>query len=251
MLTILGGIEVRRRTRLEGLAIYLGSLRAHHPTARVVLFNRSPTHPELRALINRYEVESIDGWGFEKAYGIPPVEIEIARFLAYAPWLEDHPCDDVVMTDVLDVAWQGPFACPDPLTVWEENKIVGTCPYNSSWVREVWPTRVTELLPLPVVCCGVIAGSRSSVLRYLHWYTEEFQTRSGVRRGFDSALINGYPDAVRLPYGHPQCIHLGYALPASVTWEDGAIVCGGIVPAIVHQYNRHPHAGKGLDQRWT
>lgn len=259
MTVILGAIEMRKRTRLEGLMVYLGSLRWQNPDIRLVLFNRSPEHEALTSLLRRYDVESVNAEEFDALHQIPAVEIEIARFLEYRAWLFQHRVSSAILTDVLDVVWQGD---PERLTLtnsmlaYQENQIIGECPYNSKWMREVFPDQHTAWMTRPIVCCGVIVGGYDPLTHYLGWYAEVFAARGAdhVRRGFDSAIVNGYAAThafglLVLPFQNGGCMHLGYADPATVTY-DGAVQCGGYAPTVAHQYNRHPEVTRGLYQRW-
>lgn len=259
MTVILGAIEMRKRTRLEGLMVYLRSLRWQHPDIRVVLFNRSPEHAALSTLLRRYDVESVNASEFEALHQIPPVEVEIARFLAYRAWLAQHRVETAILTDVLDVVWQGApekLALTESLVAYQENQVIGSCAYNSKWMREVFPEQHAAWLTRPILCCGVIVGGYDPLVHYLDWYTELLAARGvgGVRRGFDSAALNGYGalhpmSLVTLPYQNGGCMHLGYADPATITL-DGAVQCGAYAPIVVHQYNRHHAVTKGLYARW-
>lgn len=259
-MTILGAIEMRKRTKLEGLQVYLGSLRQQNPTVQVVIFNRSPEHPILAGLLQRAGVTSIDAVAFDQLHAIPPIGIEFARFLQYRAWLHRHTPDRVVMTDVLDVLWQAdPAMLPteDSLQVFQENIQISACPYNRRWMRDRYPAEYERWCHHTVVCCGVMMGSANRVRTYLDWYAENVATRGADanRRGFDSALANGYallhPEVLEtVPFSNVTCMHLGYAPPATVSY-DGIVRCGDYAPALVHQYNRHPEVTKGLYERWT
>jgi hypothetical protein len=168
--------------------------------------------------------------------------------------------DGAILTDVLDVLWQGdPAHLPEPngLTVYEERQTIGMCPYNSKWARETWPETYALLMDAPVVCCGVMRGSLAAVTAYLHYYETEALggDRQAPRRGFDSSILHGYVAwtrgaAVR-PFLNAECMHLGYADPSTVA-EDGPVVtCEGVTPRLVHQYNRHRDLTARIYERWT
>jgi len=263
--TVLGAIEMRRRTRLKGLEVFLASLRMSNPSVRIVIFNRSPQHWELSQLLERFGAESIDTVLFDVRHRIPTHEVEIARFLEYYHWLAENPVGSVVLADVLDVLWQGPIpAITHPgITVFHENVIAAECPYNSKWLREVWPDTYDELAFNQVICCGVIMGHISGIgiQTYLAAYGIELAKRKKVRRGFDSAVLagiaNANPVAVHAePYLNQDCMHLGYTDPVDVDWHDGLVrVCpadnaGAYFPAIVHQYNRHA-VTEEIYRRWS
>lgn len=268
-MTVLGAIEIRRRTRLKGLEIFLASLRQSNPNVRVVIFNRNPDHWELSQLLERFGAESIHADLFDIRHKIPRHEIEITRFLEYYHWLAENPVGSVVLADVLDVLWQGPIPeiAQPGITVFEENVIAAECPYNSKWIREVWPDTYHEFEFDRVICCGIIMGHISGIgmQTYLAAYATELAKRTKVKRGFDSGVLAGLahlnPHAIhRVPFLNHDCMHLGYADPVAVGLEEG-IVCidtgersgtetGIYIPAIVHQYNRHAITEE-IYRRWS
>jgi hypothetical protein len=262
--TVLGAIEMRRRTTLAGLTVFLTSLRATNPDVRLVLFNASHTHAELGRLLDRFGVESIAMGAFARTHGIASdLEIEISRFLCYFHWLAENPIGSVVLADVLDVLWQGPI--PDipahGITVFQENVVAAECPYNSTWIREVWPDTYHEIEFTPVICCGVIIGYISGIgmQTYLAAYRTELTKRTKVKRGFDSAVLAGLahlnPKSVHVqPYINHACMHLGYADPVTVAMQDGLVHVttdtDRVIPTIVHQYNRHAVTAE-IYKRWS
>jgi hypothetical protein len=256
MSIILGGIEIRKRTKLTGLQVYLASLRLNNPDIRVVIFNRSPENQELTSLLSKYKVEIIDAKKFDIKHNIPAVEIEIARFLQYYAWLQTNIIESAILTDILDIVWQHDPTRIIPkyyLKVFQENNKIGDCPFNSKWMREVWPNN--PLLDKQIICCGVIAGEEKAIYSYLKFYDEEFTRRgiSNIRRGFDSAVLNGYANAIHdisiLPFINSDCMHLGYANPDKVN-RTYVISYESIIPKVVHQYNRHPSIMAELYTQW-
>jgi hypothetical protein len=271
--TVLGAIEMRKRTRLTGLEVFLASLRATNPGTRIVLFNRSPQHWGLSQLLERFGAESINTEVFDRRYQIPQHEIEITRFLEYAQWLAENPIGAVVLADVLDVLWQGPIPemTAHGITVFQENVIAAECPYNSKWIRAVWPETYHEIEFNPVICCGIIIGYISGIgmQTYLTAYGLELAKRTKVKRGFDSAVLAGLahltPKSVNVqPYLNQFCMHLGYADPRTVYSDEGLVtICeevggdGGssvslarYIPPLVHQYNRHA-VTEEIYTRWS
>ena len=251
---VLGAIEVRKRTRLAGLHVFLASLRHHAPDVTVALVNRSPANPELELLLTRYHVESVAptaGAAFS---------IEVGRFLDYGTWLAGRTADTVVLADVLDVAWQGHpmhLVTGTGLTVAQENIQIRACPFNSRWVREQLPEDdAADLLDWPATCCGVLAGRRVAVARYLSTYADRVAVfgRLAALRGFDTTTLLRYlshSDGARLlPYANPAIAHLGYADPATTRWDGAHVWSAGRMAVAVHQYNRHPAVQTALEAKW-
>ena len=235
---------------------------------RIVLFNASQAHFELGRLLDRFGVESIEMGAFERAHRISSdLEVEISRFLCYYHWLAENPVGSVVLADVLDVLWQGPIPpiTHPGITVFHENVIAAECPYNSKWIREVWPDTYPELEFNQVICCGIIMGHISGIgmQTYLAAYEIELAKRKKVKRGFDSAVLAGIAHANPIsvsvqPYPNQDCMHLGYADPVTVRISDGVVhvetdTPDGLmvhIPAIVHQYNRHA-VTEEIYKRWS
>lgn len=229
-MVILGAIAQHARTHIPGLEVFLASASAH---GEVVIVNRSPA---LVPLLARAGVEIVPAQ--------PLYRIANGRFLDYLMWLDRNPVPYAALCDTLDVVVQRPLPLPaaEPgLIVAEEHKIIGACPYNAAWVSPEFHAR-------PVICCGVILGSRDALLAYLEVYAKTVADW----RGYDTSVLTAYAyrgGATILPYANDVCMHLGYAPPDRVRWH-GAVQVEGRTPAIVHQYNRHPEVMAQVEARW-
>lgn len=253
---ILGSIEMRRRTSLDGLDLFCASLRRVNPTARLVLFSRSPDHVELNDLLRAHGAEMIDALAFERKRGIPEIGVACGRFLDYAAWLPFQNAETVILADVLDVVFQRDPATlhPQDLSLYQEAMRIASCPYNMTWAeRFTGQNDYRAWVHQPVICCGVILGPHKPVCRYLDWYDDLTRQRiddgTFFVRGWDQILPTVYAyrerEAEVFPFGHRDCVHLGYAPPEAVTW-DGQIRVNGVAPAIVHQYKHHPTITRAL-----
>jgi hypothetical protein len=265
-LLVIGTVELppRRPSVVErarrGVAVWVRSLRAHAPEARVVMLNGSPEDAALRALCDAHGVESVDLRALEAEHAWPPMDLNNRRFLACQLWAGARAAADrVLVTDTFDVVWQAPpsgVVEADPrFTVWQENQIIAACRFNAKWVAETFPADAARLLPRPVICAGVLGGTPDAMLAYLDHFHGTARAKAPVRHGFDQAFPTWYaytyPDGVRVvPYPNAEVAHLGYADPATVRWEDGAVWLGERRPAIVHQYNRHPAVEAALSAAW-
>lgn len=254
---VFGAIEIRPRTRLQGLRVFLNSLYTQDPGVRLVMFNHTRGHEELNAILKPYGIVDVDATVYERKYGIPvyAYHIATARFLKYEKWLEKHKIPAAICSDVLDVVWQGDPKRLIPergLRVFEENHPIGTCPYNRRWVLETCTEAEQALLwEQPIICAGLIAGTRDALLEYFAFYRERMSVRR-PRRGYDQGILNLYSythDVQRIPYKNELCRHLGYAPPETVKWWRGVKV-DGLRPVVAHQYKVHAEVMAAVEARW-
>ena len=257
---LLGPIEFRgpRRTHLAGLRVYLASLRAHAPAARVVVFNRSMGYAPIRAVLSYYDVEEVDVQAFDAAHGIPSGWSPHTRGLTYRAWLREHPVERVLCTDLTDVVWQRAPEVGEIFTVAEESQRIAESAYNQHYLAMSYPpSQWAAIRDRAVLCAGVIGGSGDAVLAYLDAYAADALARPDIRRdlGLDQAFLALYAHTGRgpveiLPYGNAAIAHIGSAPPETVQWQDGTVTCAGVVPTLVHQYNRHPAILAALEAQW-
>ena len=248
-MTILGAIEIRPRTTLPGLNACLASVRHWNPDSRILVFNRSMGHEGLTGLLSRYGVEVIP---WEPLLGDNGVEL--GRFVQYGHYLQTHPIDDrIVMIDLLDVVAQGPWSTLPP-GVFEENKIIRECPYNSAWMRIAFPEQ--DFKDHTVICCGAIVADPVWALDYTQAYIDNLASRRCIAPGgFDTSFLTYYvrtrPGRTQVfPYWNLAAMHIGYAPTDTVHYTNQMIDIEGGIPLLVHQYNRHKQVWKPVHRQW-
>ena len=183
--------------------------------------------------------------------------VNVERYRLYADWLSTHPdVDGALLTDVRDVVFQGdPFADPleaelvlpleDPLFT------LGCETNNAEWLRTLYGReRWAELSALPIACSGTVLGTSAAISRYLDSLSRELVAHStdgrlaGLDQGAHNALLHSgrLPGAIAVPNGG-RILTAGSMFPEDLTADDGGrvLAADGHAPAIVHQYDRHPH----------
>lgn len=168
----------------------------------------------------------------------------------------DPSPDAVLLSDSRDVVFQAdPFAtmhsgCCTGL----EHNTFEESPINAQWIRSTYgESGFEQLADLPVLCSGVTLGGFGSVLAYLDQFCAEI-SRHAVRRrsvlipiwdqAYHNMILRRDPpaDLVLMPW-HSQLATVGEVPSEALSVEcDGRIAVADRVPAILHQYDRHPAA---------
>jgi hypothetical protein len=159
---------------------------------------------------------------------------------------------EVLITDLRDVLFQAdPFAEPlRGLEVFLEDasQRIGTCPFNSEWMRQTYGKDAVQSLSDKVVsCAGTTIGDRQSMIKYLTAMSTEVERKSRrqLRHVEDQGPHNWLIYTGRLgdiairENEHARVLTMG-AMPSFERDGAGNLVnAAGDVPAIVHQYDRH------------
>lgn len=166
----------------------------------------------------------------------------------------------VLVTDVRDVLFQNdPF---EPVVMGlelfaEESPItIGAQPANRDWVLELYGREVLRQIEAkPVSCCGTVIGDRASILHYLAEMRQESFWRRQPLTAHDQGIHNyllwtGRLEPSRL-IANGEGRVLSMALMKSVDLDERGYVVNrdGTVPAVLHQYDRHPEIAEALLER--
>lgn len=182
------------------------------------------------------------------------------RFFYYQQFLEGHPeYEQVLIADVRDVMFQcSPFegGMEDALYLFEEYPAtpLGEQIDNATWIKRLYGrVALATLADFPIVCAGVMMGTRAQVLEcvegiadasvtnYVGWGTDQGTLNHLVRTGqLASAAVK--------PYGSGPAMHLGIAPRDTIRTDAQGRVLNreGEVCNILHQYDRHPELAKTL-----
>lgn len=226
---------------------FVDSLRAHY---------QGPVHlfvdddAEIRAFLSARGVAA----SLAEAGGAHPV---ISRFAAYRGLVETlTPRTRVLLTDVSDVIFQGnPFAFsvneaaggPGFIAVLEDaSQSLGTCPWNSEWLRAHFGTRMLDRLARGrISCIGTIFGDRNGLREYLNQFLLLAASLPvpGVY-GLDTAIHNVILHHATV--STPAALENGWPVATVQHMPESAIVvkdteiqlADGRRPLVVHQYNR-------------
>lgn len=180
-------------------------------------------------------------------------QINTARYLAYLPWLERHGqgYDHIVIADVRDVLFQrDPFDWPlgEGLHCFleEPRNTIAVCPFNSAWIRLVFGEEELSRLGTRVVSCsGVSLGAREAMLGYLGQMAAHILRLRSQMTGIDQGIHNYLVHTGRIPNltlwrnGTGPVLTMGYG-EYRVNDEGTVLNEDGTVPAVLHQYDRHP-----------
>lgn len=181
--------------------------------------------------------------------------INSRRYFAYRAILSrlGTSVDAALLTDTRDVFFQrDPRTIPieGSLLVFLEDasKTIATCPHNSNWIKGAYGAEgLARLGNFPISCSGITLGSREAMERYLLAMTEELARLpfkpGGMDQGAHNKLLRdgSLPDAIHLANETGPVLTMGYlSVPVAFDEQGDVVVAAGHVPAILHQYDRHP-----------
>ena len=175
------------------------------------------------------------------------------------------PPEAVLLSDSRDVVFQAnPFVLMNNgLFTGQEFNHFRDSPINAQWIRSTYgDSGFDRLCNFPVLCSGVTIGSITSVLQYLDQFCAEIGRYSVARSSvlipiWDQAyhnmiLRNDPPFQFKPMPWYSQLSTVGEVpSEALVVQDDGRIAVKGEVPAILHQYDRHPAAVECISQQYS
>ena len=173
-----------------------------------------------------------------------------ARFLWIQKSIEDNPCEGVLLADTRDVIFQSnPSLLPAiGLHTFEEDRsmTLGSCPYNSKWLRIGYGEKILEELShLPISCVGATCGDWENVSHYLTLLREEInriqpKTNEPQDQAAHNFLIYKKIPSTIWNNEVGDIYTVGYIPKHTVVLENGKILNrAGDIPIIVHQWDRH------------
>jgi hypothetical protein len=167
--------------------------------------------------------------------------------------------EHVMLTDVRDVLFQNdPFAfeIPDGLSVFMEDPglILGTCPWDSQWIRHAFGAAVLkELSDKPIFCSGTIFGTPAALLDHLDQVLRLYYARK-THFSMDQASHNYV--IYKQPAKQLHCFDNDAGPVLAMAHMDarqfhfnaqGLLVNSqGRVFNTLHQYDRHPELARQL-----
>jgi hypothetical protein len=167
--------------------------------------------------------------------------------------------DQVMMADTRDVIFQrDPFAfeMPDGLSTFMEDasQTIGSCIYNSSWIRAGFGAAVLqELADKRIFCSGVIYGSPAVLLDYFEQVLQLYSAckpRSSIDQATHNYILYKQPPKPWQAFenGAGPVLTLGYMKPHQFRFnEQGLLVnADGRAFNTLHQYDRHPELAQRL-----
>jgi len=191
------------------------------------------------------------------------LKVHSDRLLRWEEVLAETPCDGVLMADTRDVIFQKDPSAHLPhegfhAFLEDASMTLGSCPYNSSWIREGYGEEgLMELGDYPISCVGTSCGDYESVLRYLRVMVGEVKRiQPKTRLPQDQAAHNAVIRRQVLPHiwanEKGEVYTVGYCPRGSVQIvEDQIVNRAGRVPTVVHQWDRHPNLKELVERKWS
>jgi hypothetical protein len=201
-----------------------------------------------------------------KALGMYPLYISIERYFIALQLVRAYgnSFSNILLTDSRDVVIQSdPFSLIDEkLVSGLEERTIGSCPWNSSWIKKVYGEDVlSQMLDRRIVCSGVTLGPTKEVENYLSEICSEIWgclPRINFTRGGDQSIHNHLifkgKIALDLTDNREGLIAtLHYEQPANIIKEpaNGLVQLYGNLPAIIHQYDRHRGLAEFIRERYN
>jgi hypothetical protein len=187
--------------------------------------------------------------------------LQSLRYLHYQRYLAglDPLPDAVLLTDLRDVVFQrDPFAEPVAeleLFLEDPTARIGEQPYYVRWSRRLYGrSAVARFRDRPVSCSGTVAGTGAGVLSYLAEMAAVIESAARPM-GYDdqsvhNALLHGgrLSSATVVANEHGRVLTMG--MMATHTTVEGCVLnADGSVPAVLHQWDRHPELAARLEQK--
>ncbi|XPV76686.1 MAG: hypothetical protein ACNI27_01860 [Desulfovibrio sp.] len=190
------------------------------------------------------------------------------RYPLYLSFLKstDHKWDKILITDVRDVIFQqSPFSFSWDtglnITLEDESKTIGTCPFNSHWVRQHMGKDIfQQVKDFQISCSGTTVGDHESVVAYLEMMTDAllpFNPPSGTdgMGGYDQGIHNVLIHTEQLECTRHDnsgpILTLAYKQQLPDENSEGKILNDNGAPAVlVHQYDRKPELFKKIRQKY-
>lgn len=179
--------------------------------------------------------------------------LQALRYQLYYRFLRDRApdADQILLTDLRDVVFQGdPFERDVhglELFLEDEKSQLGTEPFNTRWLKNLYgDARLQDMAHHATSCSGTTLGDRTAILDYLAQMSAAIQWRRRPLGSHDQGVHNGLLREGHLPAG--KIVRNGYGRVLTMglmstirETTDGVILNeDGSIPAVLHQYDRHP-----------
>jgi tetratricopeptide (TPR) repeat protein len=234
---------------------FVCSLRRSGYAGDIVLFVTKPDE-DLKALFRQYRVTCEPWKGVS-----PPFDMMLGRFFHYYEFLAQldaagQSYDFVLISDVRDVFFQRDPFLPEPqgevlAFLEDKSQTLGTCPYNSAWIRAVaGDSELAKLANERIACAGTTLGSWTGIIEYLivmRIFALEYSVArdlvQGVDQGMHNLLVrrNLLRDCRTVENGERVfTLHYVPKDELHITSRNEVACNNGQLPAVIHQYDRHP-----------
>lgn len=199
--------------------------------------------------------------------GLEAVPCNALRYFLYLDFLKSEAADwdRILISDVRDVVFQrDPFAFPWPdglcCTLEDPSATMGSCPFNSRWVRaHLGEDALQAIADRPVSCSGTTVGDQTSMLAYLEAMTGRLlppsvgECMAGYDQGVHNHLIHtGALDGPTLFDNAGPILTLAQTRGEPTVNGRGEVLNrAGRTAHLLHQYDRKPLLFKMIRERFA
>jgi hypothetical protein len=182
-----------------------------------------------------------------------PTRIHNTRYMRYLEFLLENQFDQILLTDVTDVVFQGnPFEprLSDGLHIFQEDDryTCGTEDHNSSWLMANYGAEVlSQMKDAPIYCSGTILGSYAEVLHFLTLLLQERSPQKFIELGGredDQGPFNYLIHFRKMDFRpHKNTDIVGTLIltdDSKIQINGDWVEINGVRPSILHQYVKKP-----------
>jgi hypothetical protein len=191
------------------------------------------------------------------------------RHFYYLEYLEREVMNDgapptVMLTDSRDVIFQRdpePLAAGVDIEYALEDTLIGGITKNRKWIAGLFGEAVaTELGDRPVSCAGTTLARGPVMLRYLRMMTQTLLANRGLvcrRTCYDQGSHNHIVWKGNLPnpaHNGPfsgRITTLAVSKDLRIGFDGGQVTINGAVPAVIHQWDRHPELADFISRNYA
>ena len=237
----------------RGLKVFCKSLRKHYDGDCVFFVRNLPQ--QAIDILDQNNIKTVNKGDYEAKYNIIKFGINATRRVYYYLFLKNNPqYTDVLSTDVTDVVFQSnPFNIQTngDAQISEEAVLIKDCKINAGWISGNYGEEAfAQIGSKPILCAGIIRANNANTQTVSNLFFKEVQDlyirSNGTKFGnLDQAHIE-YLFHIQqfnkeiLPYLNKSFVHIGHTKRTDVEMQDGGVLSVlGVVPAMIHQYNRH------------
>lgn len=253
--------------RFEALAPFLHSLAETAYRGSVVLYVGGQTRGCLQKL-HDLGVETREAAPFLS----PDTDPQFARYAMYLDCLSKWPnaLNFVMLSDIRDVVFQSNPAAQSAildarrpcLHTWLEHDGLDLLrePTNRDWLSLAYgPTELRRLAGQPISCSGISMGNHAGALAYIAAMLEEARNQRLTLRykGVDQGIHNFVIWNRRAPWSvvrrnGEHVLTLGIDRSETyVVQDDTVCLKDGTIPAVLHQWDRHPKLTELVARRFA
>lgn len=194
-------------------------------------------------------------------------DLMIERWSIPIKVIEGFPeVENVILSDTRDLVYQAnPFdyLVGDEIELTTENKTIEECQHwNARWIRTMYDEEVYELVKdQKIICGGYMCGKRDGIIKLCKIIVDESKRYPKTIVGqppifIDQSAMNVFyrqkklPSTTLHPTGGPFVATIGSNMGPTKLDNEGYLVTDeGVRPAVVHQYDRHPHLVEAFNKR--